>query len=314
MKCVKYYLSFLQVCEEMDPCTPSGTEDDLIVPPGTNEEIQALKNKLLENARLRESGAPLTSINFETAKQYQENRPSLRFLKTHLQYVKCSSSLQWERQDPRVTKEVLHATWMFAERSQVVVIDRKLHSRSDRYRLVIPFRAFLGARFNAATETLAVHVEHIPEVQLQMMVVQDSPSTWNTQQDCSLFDPADERKILPLTLKFQPDKTNLVQIQQQFRQQAILSQAIEVGIKPDMKYDREGHKHKLEELHKVRRPIVIDPTLVRAVQLADIEVLKEARERGNDFKFVVRMYVGLEEGFNQLLRSRVHSVTSSSTE
>ena len=75
-------------------------------------------------------------------------------------YLKCSSSLQWERQDPRVTKEVLHATWMFAERSQVVVIDRKLHSRSDRYRLVIPFRAFLGARFNAATETLEVRGTH----------------------------------------------------------------------------------------------------------------------------------------------------------
>ena len=176
MKCVKYYLSFLQVCEEMDPCTPSGTENDLIVPPGTNEEIQALKSKLLENAQLRES-APLTSINFETAKQYQENRPSLRFLKTHLQYVKCSSSSKWERHNPRVTIEVLHATWMFAERSQVFVPDRKLYSRFDRCRLVIPFRAFLGARFNAATETLAVHVEHIPEVQQQMMVVQDSPST-----------------------------------------------------------------------------------------------------------------------------------------
>ena len=30
----------------MDPCTPSRTEADLTVPPGTNEEIQALKNKL----------------------------------------------------------------------------------------------------------------------------------------------------------------------------------------------------------------------------------------------------------------------------
>ena len=81
-----------------------------------------------------------------------------------------------------------------------------------------------------------------------------------------------------------------------------------------MNYDRVGHKQELEELHNVRRPIAIDPTLVRAVQLADIEVLKEARERGNDFKFAVRMYVGLDEGFNQLLRSRVHSLTSSSTE
>ena len=36
----------------MDPCTPSRTEADLIVPPETNEEMQALKNKLIENARL----------------------------------------------------------------------------------------------------------------------------------------------------------------------------------------------------------------------------------------------------------------------
>ena len=64
-----------------------------------------------------------------------------------------------------------------------------------------------------------------------MMVVQDSPSTWNTQQDCLLFGTADERKIVPLTIKFQPDKTNLAQIQQQFGQQASSSQAIAVGIK-----------------------------------------------------------------------------------
>ena len=36
----------------MDPCTPSRKDADLIVPPGTNEEIQALKNKLIETARL----------------------------------------------------------------------------------------------------------------------------------------------------------------------------------------------------------------------------------------------------------------------
>ena len=67
--------------------------------------------------------------------------PYQRHLKTHLKFVKCSSSLEWERQDPWVTKEVLQARWMFAERSQVVIIERKLHSRFDRYRLMILFRA-----------------------------------------------------------------------------------------------------------------------------------------------------------------------------
>ena len=111
-------------------------------------------------------------------------------------------------------------------------------------------------------------MERIPEVRLQTIVVQDSPSTWNIQQDCPLFGTAYKRKKFPLAIKFQPDKTNLAQIQQQFRQQASLSQAIEACIKPDIKYDHD-----------------------------------------------VKMYLGLEEGFNQLLRSRVHSATpSSSTE
>ena len=39
-----------------------------------------------------------------------------------------------------------------------------------------------------------------------------------------------------------------------------------------------------EELQD-RRPIAIDPTLVRAAQLADIHLLNEAKERGNDLKF-----------------------------
>ena len=68
-----------------------------------------------------------------------------------------------------------------------------------------------------------------------------------------------------------------------------------------------------EELQD-RRPIVIDPTLVRAAQLADIHLLNEARERGNDLKSLVQMYFVLEGGFNKLLRSRVLSAKSSSTE
>ena len=64
-----------------------------------------------------------------------------------------------------------------------------------------------------------------------------------------------------------------------------------------------------EELQD-RKPIVlIDPTLVRAAQLADIQLLNEAKERGNDMKFLVQM----EEGFNKLLRSRVLSANSTSS-
>ena len=68
-----------------------------------------------------------------------------------------------------------------------------------------------------------------------------------------------------------------------------------------------------EEL-QVRRPIVIDPTLVRAAHFADIYLLNEAKERGNDLNFLVQMYFGLEEGFDKLLRSPVLSAKCSSAE
>ena len=82
--------------------------------------------------------------------------------------------------------------------------------------------------------------------------------------------------------------------------------------------DQICHTHlklKFKELPD-RRPIVFefDPALVRAAQLADIHLLNEAKERGNDMKFLVQMYFGLEEGFNKLLRSRVLSAKSSSDE
>ena len=52
-----------------------------------------------------------------------------------------------------------------------------------------------------------------------------------------------------------------------------------------------------EELQD-RRPIIIDPMLVRAAQLGEE---RRGEERGNNLKFLVQMYFGLEEGFNKLL-------------
>ena len=158
---------------------------ELIVPPGANEAVEELKNQLLERARMKSSEASLTTIDFESAKRYQESRPSLKSLKTHLQYVK-SCSLEWESEDHRVTKELLHATWIFAEKSQLLIVERKFHSKADRYRLLVPFRAFLGSRFNVSSDTLAIHVQRLPDVQIQVMAAENAQGTWKGSQDSLL--------------------------------------------------------------------------------------------------------------------------------
>ena len=54
----------------------------------------------------------------------------------------------------------------------------------------------------------------------------------------------------------------------------------------------------------------MDPALVTAARLADLQVMKEAVEKRHDVDFVVKMYFGLEECLNTLLRRRVHSASS----
>lgn len=130
---------------------------------------------------------------------------------------------------------MLRATWIFAEKSQLLVVERKVHSKADRYGLLVPFRAFLGSRFNVSTDTLAIHVQRLPEVQIQVMAAADNAQgTWKSTQYLLLSYV--ERGILPLTIKFRPEKTNLVEMQEQFRQQPSLSKSLNVGIRPDMQY------------------------------------------------------------------------------
>lgn len=84
-----------------------------------------------------------------------------------------------------------------------------------------------------------------------------------------------------------------------------------VGIKPDVCYDL--NRCNFIEDPQRKMPVVKDPTLVRAGQKAILVLLNEAKKKGNDLRYLVKMYFGLEERFNHLLRSRIQSAKSSST-
>lgn len=302
-----------EIMEDTVPCRKIPTAST-VIPPGEEDEIQELKNKLLTNARLKMDQAPVKEIDFEIAKEFQRNRPSLKSLKAHLRYVKCGS-VEWQREDTRVSKEIFHATWMFNEKSQTLVVERRYMypTTVDRYRLLVPFRAILGLRFNISTDTIAAHLKRLSGLQAQ--VIQKDQSTWETHEDySSLSSRKTGREIVSLTLQFLPDKTSLSEMEKQFERQPNLARALNVGIKPDFDYGNAEISCEFndQELHK-NMPIVLDPTLVRAAQVADIELLNEAKEKGNDVRYLVKMYFGLEESFNELLRSRVRSAMASTS-
>ena len=283
----------------------------IMVPEGDENEICVLKNQLLESARRKLHQAPVKQIDFETANEYQEKRPSLKSLKAHLQYVKCGS-VEWQRQDMRVSKEIFHATWLFSEKSQMLVVERRQHHTADRYRLLVPFQAIAGLRFNSSTDTIAAHVKRLPELQAQVLPRDGEQGTWTTHEDyTSLSSRASGREMLSLTLQFIAEKTSLSEMQQQFERQPSLAKTLNVGINAEFKYENVNTSRELQDLHR-NMPIIMDPTLVRAAQKADIEVLNEAKEKGNDVRFLVKMYCGLEDSFNEQLRIRVQSAKASS--
>ena len=80
-------------------------------------------------------------------------------------------------------------------------------------------------------------MQRLPEVKIQVMAADNAQGTWKTAE-VSLLSSI-ERGILPLTIKFRPEKTYLVETREQFRQQPRLSNSLNVGIRPDMQYTLE---------------------------------------------------------------------------
>ena len=89
-----------------------------------------------------------------------------------------------------------------------------------------------------------------------------------------------------------------------FSQVDILASALKTSLRDDYpQFIPFSH----EDPHE-RLPIVKDPTLVRATQLAILEVAKDPRSH-HEVEFVVKMYMGIEKAFRRLLRARLKNST-----
>ena len=96
---------------------------------------------------------------------------------------------------------------------------------------------------------------------------------------------SDEQNLFSLT-----DKTNLVEMQRQFWQQAITAAGTARScceLKPDMKYTMKTSM-KWPKIF-TRTEDGLYPTLLRAAQLADSHMINDAKESERDVKFLVKI-------------------------
>ena len=255
------------------------------VPEGGLTEIDKLKNRILQRAEQLYEQVPVTAVNFQTASVYSDSRPKWRSLQFHLRSFSCKS-YNWERTDDRVSKNVLHLTFSFSKSGNITVT--KLDE--NNIKLSVAFRRIAGAVINHATDTLALHYHGPAKVKVR------DGDEWRTQLD-------HEIGIQPLSLRLMEGKYDLEVLKDTCMKNKHLKRALQVGIFSPKRYQMPVNN--LKEDPAEQYPILVDPTLVRAVQLADLELLSRAKAENRGIKWVLKQFHGLDKMFQDLLNRRI---------
>ena len=124
------------------------------------EHASALKDSLITYAKSNFNRARITEVTFESAKNFCQQLGKIESVKFHHEKCIIGSEIQ-EREDIRVSKHVLRATFSFSKSTECVIVENFKESKLKE-KAVIPFRSFLGVYVNKATKTVAGHLSFQP--------------------------------------------------------------------------------------------------------------------------------------------------------
>jgi hypothetical protein len=246
----------------------------------------------MENAFSNHHCTTATVITKDFAEHFKTKNPLATNTTFHLQSVQ-SSFLDWKRSDPRVSKEILSCKILPRAVSDCFTVSRQCVSKGDELsRLTIPFSSVRGLEITVAS--IKIDVDTLPKLEKR----QSSSKSW---KECSLSSGSDKSSNHHrIMLEFIPGKEpNSVDLHNKISKISSLEVAAKEGLREN--YTSVPCFKNPEE----KFPIVNDPTLVRAGQLACIQLLSLLPEDGPRARFVVRMYSGIEEMFNHLLCKRL---------
>lgn len=261
------------------------------IAPGSQEEIEELKSKLLQNAYSKYHSAIATVITKEFAENFTKQNPLATNTTIHLQSVQ-SSFLCWERSDPRVSKEILSCKILPRTVSDCFTVQHSMTQGDEISRIIIPFSSVRGLKLTATSIELDVDI--LPKLEKR----QSSSKSWK-EFSLSSETSSNHHRIV---FEFIPGKEpSCVDLHDKISKISTLEMAAREGLREE--YTSVPCLKNPEE----KFPILKDPTLVRAGQLACIQLLSELPEEVPRARFVVRMYSGIEEEFNRLLSERLQT-------
>ena len=265
-------------------------------------EVMMLRDDFLKFAKDNFSTATVTILTKDYAKEFKEVSSPLPSIDFHLQFI-LATFVSWSRSNPRVSKEILKGK---ISSSNCFSFQSTKPEADESARLLIGFSDVLGLEITE--DSIVLDVKSISKMErkvhrhsatqsstIEADVNQKSSGKW-TEQCILASDKPPYRITVGLIQQREPKFSQLKDLLLKIPP---LKQAVDRGLQAT--YPPSSHVHGNP---KERYPVLKDPTLVRAGQLACLDLLTTLPQQ-NKTEYVVKMYSLIECKFNTLLRERI---------
>ena len=260
-----------------------------------------LTENLLTFAKDNYSAAKVTILTKDYAKKFQEERSPFTSVDFHLKFIRATF-VSWSRSDPRVSKEILRCKVLPSSSSNCFSFQSTKSESDESKRLLIAFSDVVG--LEVTEDSLSLDVMSLPKLERKVRrksciteaeVNQKSSGKWT--EECIL---ASEKPPYRITVGLmRQNEPKLSQLKELLQKIPSLKRAADGGLQATYQPSSQVHGNPEE-----RYPVLKDPALVRAGQLACVRLLSTLPSH-NKTEYVVKMYSLIEMKFNSLLRERI---------
>ncbi|XP_022805846.1 uncharacterized protein LOC111342986 [Stylophora pistillata] len=248
-------------------------------------EVMMLTENLLTFAKDNFSAAKGTILTKDYAKKFKEVSSPLPRVDFHLKFIRATF-VSWSRSDPRVSKEILKGKVLPSSSSNCFSFQSTKSESYESKRLLIAFSDVLG--LEVTEDSLSLDVMSLPKFEKKVRrqiciteaeVNQTSSGKW--MEECIL---ASEKPPYRITVRLmRQNEPKLSQLKELLQKIPSLKRAADGG--PQATYQPSSHVHGNPE---ERYPVLKDPALVRAGQLACVRLLSTLPSH-NKTDYVVKM-------------------------
>ena len=273
-----------------------------IVPQGSEADVHSLADDLFKFALDNSHNTVITQVTKESASKFRENSFPPSNLSFHLQSVE-TNFVSWKRTDARVSKEVFKCKILPGAVSRCFSIQSTKSEASQSNRMIIPFSDILG--LEVKEDSIVMDVGVLPKMEKRVSsskTVDESCHTskgkWKEETVSDQVNCEPPYRICVKKQRFNDPST--IQLNKIFAEISSLKLATENGLRDSYPRTPPCAETNPEEKY----PVIKDPTLVRAGQLACLRLF-QCLPSQDQTEFVIKMYSSMEERFNSLLRKRI---------